>query len=128
MLITNTIPFRRKRKSAPTPPAPAALVLVAASCDLSEPWVRLTFDQPIDIAAIDPSQFHVNNGVAPGQRLAGTGTPTLIDPATVEVPLEVTGRFVGFGVTLSVGPGNGIVAAGGGEQWPGAAELKLPFP
>jgi hypothetical protein len=64
-------------------------------------------------------------------RYQGFGTPTVIAPATVSVPLSGVEDFSGPGVTLSVAAGNGIVAADGGTggaAWAGCDGVGLPFP
>jgi hypothetical protein len=100
-------------------------VLVAAAYDPGA-TVTLTFDRPVDVAAMDVAAVAVDDGPVMGFRYVGFGTPTMLDPRTVNVTLTGVEDFPGPGVTLSVAAGNGIVAAGGGA-WAGVSDVALPF-
>ncbi len=112
----------KRRRSAP----PAALTLVAAEYDAAT-LVRLTFDRPIDIAGIVASAIVVSDGPYEAARFAGTGAAELSAPATVELPLELTGPASGPIVTLTASALNGIVAVDDGGTWAGVADVELPF-
>jgi hypothetical protein len=136
MNITDTtlLPFqprkpaqRRPRAAAAAAAAPAPPVLVAAAYDAGSA-VTLTFDRPVDVGGMDVVAVEVDDGAVMAFRYRGFGTPTLVDPVTVSVPLTGVEDFSGPGVTLSVAAGNGIVAAGGGAAWAGCAGVALPLP
>ena len=60
-------------------------------------------------------------------RLGGQGGATLVNPTTVQVPLDRIGDSSESGVHLFVSAGNGIVAASDGAAWAGVSDLELPF-
>ena len=99
---------------------------MAASYDPTAAVV-LTFDRAIDIAGIDGAAVVVNDGVN-GLQFAGTNGVTLVGPAAVEVVLAGLGEWLDPGVTLTVSPANGIVAAGDGAAFAGVTDVGLPFP
>lgn len=117
--------FRAKKK-----PAPLALTLVGASFNYpASPWVRLVFDRPVNIAGplLLPG-ITVDDNVSTDNFFAGTGTATLVDSVTVQVPLVVTGSAHGGSLRLLSAPGNtGVVAADDGGTWAGAGDLSIPF-
>jgi len=59
---------------------------------------------------------------------AGQGGATLVDPMTVQVPLDRIGDSSESGVHLFVSASSGIVASGDGAAWAGVRDLALPFP
>jgi len=126
MIIVPPIPFRPKRKSQLGKP-PAALTLIAAEYQ-AKAWVRLTFDRAIDIASLDPAQVQVDDDQDSGWRLGGQGGATLVDPMTVQVPLDRIGDSTESGVHLFVSASSGIVASGDGGAWAGVSDVALPFP
>ena len=129
MILINPVPFVPKPKRArgtPTPP-PAALTLVAATY-LEKEWVQLTFDRAIDIAAIDPTQIVIDDDQFSGWKLGGLSGATLVDPVTVQVPLDRIDNSSEAGVHLFATASSGIVASDDGGTWAGVSELALPFP
>jgi hypothetical protein len=105
-------------------------VLVAAAYEPGQ-WVRLTFDQAIDIAGLALGSFHVFDvveGEPDGRVFGGMGTPELESPATVRIDLEYNGSAEPSGTRLVVAAETGIVPAGGGAAWPGGVDLPLPYP
>jgi hypothetical protein len=130
MLITNTIPFRRKRTAArtssPTPP-PAELVLTAASFDHDAERLSMTFDRPIDVAAIDGTQILVDDDAFTGNRYDGTGGATLLAPDTVRVQMIRIDSAHSSGVHLTASASTGIVAVDDGGTWPGVTDLPLSY-
>jgi len=129
-MLTPVIPPFRKRRKVPKrkqPPAPAALTLIAAEYQ-AKAWVRLTFDRAIDISALDPAQVEVDDDQDSGWRLGGQGGATLVDPMTVQVPLDRIGDSTESGVHLFVSASSGIVASGDGAAWAGVSDVALPFP
>ena len=61
-------------------------------------------------------------------RYVGGGPVEQVGPASVLVPLDEDGEFVGTGVRLTVTAGNGIVAVDDGAAWAGVTDVELPFP
>jgi hypothetical protein len=128
VLIPN-IPFigRRKRKTtAATPPA-VAPTLVACEYDVGG-GILLTFDRAVDVSAIEPTQFTVDDGPSE-ERYVGTDSVAHDTPTTVHI--DVAGLEAippGETVTLNAGAGNGIVSTVGGAPWAGASDLQLPYP
>ena len=57
----------------------------------------------------------------------GTGVPYLPAPNWVQILLSRGADYSGADVTLTVGPGNGIVAVDDGGTWEGVTGLVLPF-
>ena len=122
-------PRRRKTKArhAATTAPPQALNLVAATYE-EVVSVSLTFDRPIDIAALDGGQITVDDGAVAGILYAATGVATLTDPQTVRIELVEIGLSGGPGTQLNASAASGIVAVGDGGTWAGASDLELPFP
>ena len=119
---------RGRARAAQAPPAPPAqLTLVSAVYDAGAA-VTLTFDRPIDIAGLDGSVVIVEDGVHSQFRYNGTAGATLLSPVTVQIELAGVEEFVGPGIRLDAGSGNGIVAVDDGGTWGGASDLELPFP
>ncbi len=126
-ILVPIIPFIRRRRRKPiASPGPAALTLVAAYYDAAT-LVRLTFDRPIDIAGIVASAIVVSDGPYEAARFAGTAAAELSAPATIELPLELTGPASGPIVTLTASALNGIVAVDDGGTWAGVTDVELPF-
>ena len=126
--------FPRKRTtekppagSPPPTPPPPVLTLVSAVYEAGQ-YVALTFDRPIDFAGLDVAAVSVADGDVADYRYVGSGTPMEAGAATVEVLLNGVAAGADPGVRLTVGPGNGIVAADDGGTWPGVDGLSLPFP
>jgi hypothetical protein len=119
-------PRRRVRAKANAPVA-KPLTLVAAVCTIA-PSVKLTFDRPIDISAMDVSKIHVDDSGALGGQFEGTGDPELAGPNAVTVMLTYVGDDPPPGSHLTVEANNGIVAQGEGGAWGGVTDLSLPFP
>src|SRR4029078_5424393 len=120
-------PRRKLRRRRQPTAAPVALTLIAAEYQ-AKAWVRLTFDRAIDISALDPAQVQGDDDQDSGWRLGGQGGATLVDPTTVQVPLDRIGDSSESGVHLFVSASSGIVASGGGGAWGGVGDLALPFP
>ena len=114
----------RKRHQVPVA-APAALVLTAVEYHESG-WVRLTFGRAVDIAAMVVSTVVVDDGDQ-GYQFVGTGTPTLTEPATVQVPLANEGTTPVVDTRLTVAPGNGVAAADDGGTFAGVSNVVIPF-
>ena len=129
MLIIPFLPSfaRRKRASVSAPTPPVALTLVSASYQEKE-WVRLTFDRAIDISSLDPTQIVIDDDQFSGWKLGGQSGSTLVDPVTVQVPLDRIDNSSEAGVHLFVSATSGIVASDDGGTWAGVSDLALPFP
>jgi len=104
-----------------------ALNLVAATYE-EVVSVSLTFDRPIDIAALAGGQITVDDGAVAGVLYAATGVATLTDPQTVRIELIEIGLSTGPGTRLTASAASGIAAVDDGGTWGGAADLSLPFP
>ena len=118
---------RRTRKAAATAATPAApLVLVSAAYG-DAGSVELTFGRAIEIGGIDVAAFFVDDGPI-GFRYQGAGEPELLSPDTVRVTLTGIQEIEGPDVTMTVGAGNGVVAADDGGAWAGLTDVELPFP
>jgi hypothetical protein len=125
-------PGRRKRRAlASSEPTPAALTLVAADFDAAAvpaPTLTLSFDRAIDIVDVDASQMTVDDGPSSGSVWqGGAGTPTLIDPQTLQVPMSEFSASGSPVTTLTATAASGIRAADDGGAWPGVTDLELPF-
>ncbi len=118
---------RRKRRAIGSP-GPVALMLVAAEYEESV-WVRLTFDRPIDISAMNGSAISVDDGPLSGTLWVGLEFgATLIGPATVQIELEPYDPSSSAQTLLNAAAGNGIVAVGDAAAWAGVTGVELPFP
>lgn len=128
MLILPLIRRRKRSPKASTQVAPpAALVLTAASIDDDVSFVNMQFDRAINIDAIDVTTITVGT-ITTGGLYQGDGTPTLVDPRTVQIPLTGIGEYPYTNVMLFVDAGNGIVAVNDGGTWAGTGGTGLPFP
>ncbi len=122
------IPFIRRRRRQPRAVAPAALMLVAAEYQEGV-WVRLTFDRPIDISAMNGSAITVDDGPLSGTLWVGLEfSGTLIGQATVQIELDPYDPSSSAQTLLNGAAGNGIVASEGGGTWGGVTNVALPFP
>ncbi len=117
----------RPRASATPTPVPVALNLVAAEYEDSL-WIRLTFDRPIDIAALVGNAIIVDDGAISGVQWEAQGTATLLTPVTVQIGLLDITSWSSPDVRLNAGATTGIVAVNDGGTWAGATNLLLPFP
>ncbi len=118
---------RRKRRAIGSP-GPVALMLVAAEYEESV-WVRLTFDRPIDISAMNGSAITVDDGPLSGTLWVGLESPgTLIGPATVQIELEPYDPSTSAATVLNATAATGIVAEDDGGAWAGVTDVELPFP
>src|SRR5438045_44557 len=96
----------RHRKATPV----AVLPLVAVAFDAVGHRVDLTFGRAVNIAAMDPTHVVVDDSDN-GLRFRGSGTPTLLAPAVVRVPLTNLGAFVVPVTILTAAAPTGIVPA-----------------
>jgi hypothetical protein len=132
-MLMPTPPLRKSHRAAKNPamaappPPPLALVLVSAMIDPDGPIRYLTFDRAVDLSGVDSAAFEVKDGDNDSDFI-GVGAPGQNDPTQCNVPMESAGPYSGTGVTATVGPGNGIVAADDGGLWAGAVGLVLPWP
>jgi hypothetical protein len=119
-------PRIRPAKAAPV----AALTLVAAVYDSdTNDNVTLTFDRPIDIAALDPAAIEVSDGVYVGSLLRGVSAGTvLLAPDRLKVMLADIGSVPAGDITLTATAANGIVAVDDGGAWAGVSAVVLPYP
>jgi hypothetical protein len=124
MIVTQ--PPKNIRRRPPRPRAVADLRLVSATYQ-SAASVRLTFDRPVKIAALDVSAITVSDGDGTGTLYQGHGSAVMVSPQTVQVPLQGVGMTSG-GVTLTATAATGIVAEDDGGTWAGTSDLPLPFP
>ncbi len=128
-LPPKTYRHRRHRKAAKVAPPPVSgPVLVSASYDELGPVVILTFDRAIDITALDPSAFALDDGVIAGTRYVGTDGSMLIDPQTAQVALMPVEASAAPDTRLTVSADSGIIAADASGTWAGVVNLLLPFP
>ena len=130
MIIIPPLPSRFRRR--PARPAPLALVAAEFSPDGDFAYVRLTFDRPVGIAALDATAVRVAQGPPVGfvwEGVAGGGT--LVAPAVVRIDWSPFDPFGGPGTTLTAGADTGIVAdddGGRGGAWAGTTGTALPWP
>jgi hypothetical protein len=124
MIVTQ--PPKKFRRHPPRPRAVAALRLVSATYQ-SAASVRLTFDRPVKVAALDVSAITVSDGDGTGTLYQGHGSATQPDPQTVLVPLMGVCMTSG-GVTLTASAATGLAAEDDGGTWAGTTDLSLPFP
>jgi hypothetical protein len=119
----------KPRKAPPAPPAPpAALTLVAASFDLDDFSVVLTFDRGVDAAGLNAAAITLQDGEFAVGSFVGSGPATVINPTTIKVFLEEIGGPTVPDVELSATAATGIVAVDDGGTWGGVTALVLPFP
>ena len=116
----------RKRHGRPRQRTRVALTLVAAEYEEGTA-VLLTFDRAVNIDAAVGGQLVLDDGQFSGMMYEGIAY-ALVGATTVRVELQSFGPSAGAGVTVSVGAGTGIVAAGDGQTWAGVTNLALPFP
>jgi hypothetical protein len=87
--------------------------------------LTLTFDRAIDISGMDGSQISVADHVE-GNSFTAEGSPTVTDPASVQIGLTYAGPVdVGTEVLLNAAAGNGIVAVDDGGAWAGVVDWEL---
>ena len=120
-LTVPPVPFRRRRRAVRT------LTLVAVAFDAVAHRVDLTFDRPVGVASMDVTKVTVDDS-DDGLRWRGSGTPTLLSPAVVRVPLTNLGLYSVPVTLLTAAAPTGIVAEGAGGMWAGVTGLVLPFP
>ena len=121
------IPAKPRRRRKARPAAPAALTLVAVAFDAVAHRVDLTFDRPVGVASMDVTKVTVDDS-DDGLRWRGSGTPTLLAPAVVRVPLTNLGLYSVPVTLLNAGPDTHLVAMDDAGTWPGVTDLVLPFP
>src|SRR4051812_42206918 len=109
-LTVPPVPFRRRRRAVRT------LTLVAVAFDAVAHRVDLTFDRPVSIAAMDVTKVVVDDG-DDGVRFRGSGTPTLLAPAVVRVPLTVVSLVSAPVTLLTAGPNTRLVALDDPGKW-----------
>ena len=123
------IPMLRRRRgqsrTEPSVPLPAGPVLVGVEYLVSS-YVRLTFDRDIDVSGIVPAKVRVNDAEL-GDLMEGSSPVMLLTPQRVEINLLYLSAATGPGLTLTVGPGNGIVALEDGAAWAGVTNVAIPF-
>jgi hypothetical protein len=117
----------RKRRLVMTP-APAALMLVAASFDTVGVTALLTFDRAVDASGFVADQVTVIDGVTNASKYGGVGAATVISPTTIRVALDWIDDGPLGAVTLTATGLTGIVAVDDGGTWAGVTDLVLPFP
>ena len=123
MLLPPLRQFRRNRRPARRPPAPALL----GATYVAGTSLTLVFDRAIDVSALVGGVILVDDGPGGAQYEATLGA-VLVDPQTVRLALiDLTG-FAGPDVRLNAAAGNGIAPAGGGAAWAGVTDLLLPYP
>lgn len=120
-------PPKKAHKRQPKPRIARILTLTAATYQPATS-VRLTFDRPVDIAALNVAAIGVDDGAINHIVLQGTGTPTLIDPQTVQIPLSTVTMSSATQVLLTASAATGISAVDDGGTWSGRTNLVLPFP
>ena len=81
----------------------------------------------IEISAIDGMKVVVDDAVYTSSIWRG-GFASLVDAVTVQLNMDMFDDATGTGVTLTALAGNGIVPAGGGDEWAGCTDVVLPFP
>ena len=117
-------------RTAPFPVSTSAppLTLVAATFNAGDLVLTLTFDRAIDLSGIVVDQFLVFDGNL-SVEWGGTGgdlsQPT---PESMAMVMIENAPYEGEGLTLTVSPTNGIVAAGDGGAFAGVSNVPLPFP
>src|SRR5688500_3937898 len=109
-------PRPRGNQPAPTPPV-GPLTLIACAYDPGA-WIELTFDRPIDIAAIDGEAVTIGDGDS-AIRFRGTEDVTLTGPSTVQIVVSGFDSWFEPGVTMTATGANKIVAVGDGAAWGG---------
>jgi hypothetical protein len=123
------IPAKRRAHRKPrmaTPPPALTLVSASFSTDPG-PFVSLVFDRDIEIAENHPEVFAVSDGVA-GTKYIGNPEGGGRTGSSFGLNMDVDGEASGESVLLTVGAGNGIVAADDGAAWSGVTGLELPYP
>src|SRR3954449_9406366 len=118
MTIPTIIPAKRRVRHKARPVAPPALTLVAAAFDSTLIRLDLTFDRPVNIAAMDVTKLVVDDSDN-GYRYHGSGTPTLLTPAHVRVTMTALFPIAADVTLLTAGTPTGIVADGEGGPWKG---------
>src|SRR5690242_615724 len=104
---------------SPTPPPPAALVLVSAVYDSGIPKVRLTFDRAINLGGYDGTAVVVDDEADTFNAYQGTGGAFPVGANAVDIFLVDPTVPTGPGTTLTATAANGIVAVDDGGQWAG---------
>jgi hypothetical protein len=124
MLITRNVPYIARRRSRSGGSIVPTLTLVAVGYEAGT-YVRLQFDQDIDIGSFVPDQLTVSDGDTE-YKYAGD-TFSLIAPNTLEVNLMAFDSTADPGVKLWVTDGSGIVGQNG-QSWAGVSALSIPWP
>src|SRR4051794_18685898 len=125
MVIIPKIAFRgSRRKPVVTHAPPAPLTIVSASFDSAVPSASITFDREIDISAIVPTAFVINDDLITGNQYTCMEFGASHDgPETVVLNLQVIGSAEGGQVRLNASAANGIVASDDGGTFAGVVNL-----
>jgi hypothetical protein len=131
MLIIPSPAFFRKRPARvkARKKLAAPLTLVSATFDPSIGRVTLTFDRNIEFGTDwQADQSHLVDGVTTLSEYVGNSDGAGRTDAVFSMIMDVAGEAPEGQVLLSVGSGNGLVAADDGGTWAGCADLVLPWP
>ena len=125
MLIFPPPKSKGKPKFPPEPKQVPALTLVLARYRLDNLTLTLEFDQPIDIAAFDPSQVTVVDGNYYYARMNGAAPATLTSDTTVVMPVVAGETVEPQTIVLDASATTGLVAQSDGTEWPGGDGLPV---
>ncbi len=120
---------RRVRSWMPNPqPAPVGPVVLSAMYDPVTLWLRVYFDRPIDITAIDPSKITVNDAKVNHHTYVASGQAQMQGGQGFQIGLSESGEATGTEMLFTAAPGNGIISRDDGTQWPGERDYPLVSP
>jgi hypothetical protein len=116
-------PPRKYRKRQPlTGGLTFALTLVGVGYEVDE-YVRLEFNQPINIDNLVPDAFTVSDGNT-SNKYTGTSA-LLVSPTVVQIDLMYVEATQDQGVLLWATAGNGIISSSTGADWPGVSARPI---
>jgi hypothetical protein len=111
----------RKRPPRERPSLVPTFALVSVHYEEGQ-YVRLTFNQPIDIAGFVPDQIAVSDDGTGLMYVGNVGT--LASAETIEVELAVLEVSIDPGILLWASDGTGIVSING-QSWAGVSAMPI---
>ena len=124
-------PGRRIVRGLAVLPPGVPPVLIEASFEAGTLVLTLGFDRAVDLSALDPAQFIVDDGPGTGLAYQGSGPITVVSPEQFTLGMSEAGSSGGMATLLLASSANGIVAEDDGGAWEGTgggAVLPIPTP
>ncbi len=101
-----------------------ALVLVSAIYSVNDAMVTLTFNQPINMDALDTHAFTIHDGIYAQQILDGA-TYGPYESSSVQIWFDQVESYESSTCTMTATSSSGIVRASDGAEWAGVTNFEL---